>query len=318
MQQGHLSSVALLETKQSGHSHAARSLVVAGAAGATDVVGADEVVIAVVDVAKANGVAFRVAGVLTYGVGTFAVVPGVGVTSLAVDAVDSNFGGFLNRLVVELAVAVTEEDDTPNPNLTPDAAAGTKDARLETSCRCGAAVVEGTEVLLPGRGTPQAPHFEADAGQLQKHSWQSQLPPETVTAIVGAGSTSFAVFGDESFELWLDDLSALEMVSAEVCGRDSFGSSITSVPESSLSSELPSDVCFSTDSLLSLSSPLDSDEDRVEFLMLVVLAVPTAATTSFGALNEKERLSRKPRLGADSGANARGFGSDKIDAGNEG
>lgn len=108
------------------------------------------------------------------------------------------------------------------------------------------------------------------------------------------------------------------MVSAEVCGRDSFISSITSPSESSLSSELPSDVCFSTDSQLSLSTSLDSDVDRTELAMLPVLTVPTAATTSFGGLNEKDKLSRNPRLGADSGAKFNGFALAKIASDNSG
>lgn len=114
------------------------------------------------------------------------------------------------------------------------------------------------------------------------------------------------------------DPPADEIVSAEVCGRDSFTSlpfsSPTSTSESSDSSEsdsfpLLSDVCFSVDS--ALLSLLDSDA-LCELAVLAVFAVPTAVTKSTGAVNENARSSKNPRLGAYSGANFRGCGFCRV------
>lgn len=179
--------------------------------------------------------------------------------------------------------------------------------------------------LVPGRGPPQAPHFECESSQLNKHT--SQCHFADTAGLTGAPtngaapSSSFAVFGDESFELWLDGFETVDTVSADVCGLDSFTSSATSSLSDSSDSDsllLLSEVCFSTDSaLLSLSTSLDSDE-RTELAILATFVVPTAGAISTGALKENARLSRNPCFKVDPGASFKGCGFERVASGRGG
>lgn len=129
-QQGHLSSLALLGTIQSGQSQGARTpLVVVGAA---DVANG----IAAIGATRADGAAVVAAGVVTTGVadvvaeavdvetagflitGVEIVIAGLGIedTSLAVEA-GAIFNALPNGPLVELVFAGTAADDPPHPNL---------------------------------------------------------------------------------------------------------------------------------------------------------------------------------------------------------
>lgn len=105
------------------------------------------------------------------------------------------------------------------------------------------------------------------------------------------------------------------MVSADVCGRESFTSSASDSPESDSTPLFSAERFSDASPLLSLSGSLDSDE-RIELPTL--FAFPTAETRSHGAVNENARLLRNPRSRFDSGASFSGWGFERVAAGRGG